>query len=426
MNKDKIKSKGKIIYVTDHSRATGFGNVGNNVCIGLANAGFEVYLMGWGLRSTEPLKRENYILLPSGNTQFGEDVLGNYIVNLQPDILITQADTRQVSWIPELLSQLPCKPTWIFYPVIDGNIWDVQCKNNKWPSNWLKVIKSANEIVAMTDFGKNILEANGVKSTTIYHGVDLNLFKPTSYENIKKIRNNGGLPDDAFIVGGVFKNMQRKNPQQYLQAFKIFLDKLPKKEQENCLILLHTNPRMVAGSELDLIQHAYDYGIPERNIAFSSVMMPPASMPMIYQLMDVYLQLGGMEGFCIPLAEAMACGKPIIATDSTTHPELLNGTGLISPCPTFTNKPKARVTYGTYNGVEGDIANPWDVANKIYKLYKDKSLRIELGIKAAEQATKSFDLSMINEQWINLAKSFIVTEEQIPNEWKKLYEETKI
>jgi glycosyltransferase involved in cell wall biosynthesis len=420
------KPKGKILYMTDHNRGTGFGKVGDNVCKALASAGYEVYFLGWGFHASEPMQRENYMMLPCGNGSFGEDILGNYIMGIRPDILITQADTRMVAYVPELLKQLPYKPTWLFYPVIDGSVWDVKSTNSKWPSNWTEIIKSADKVIAMTNYGRDIMTANGITSTTIYHGVNTDMYKPLPEEARKQVRLNAGLPEDGFIVSGVFKNMQRKNPQQYLQAFKIFLDKVPEKEREKCILLLHTNPKPSGPFEVDLTQHAKDYDIPQKNVAFSSGILPPNNMPLLYQVSDVYLQLGGMEGFCLPLAEAISCGIPIVAIDSSTHKELLAGTGLVSKCPTFKGHLNAKVTYGSYNGVECDIANPWDVADKIFELYNNKALRSELGIKATERALKVFDLSVVNKQWIDTIASMIVTEEQIPDEWKKLYEETKV
>ena len=421
------KSNDKIIYMTDANRATGFGTVANNVCKALVGAGYEVYLVGWGVKAPEPFMRENYIVLPCGNDAFGSDVLGHYIVNIKPDILVTQADTRMVAWIPELYKQLPNKPTWVFYPVIDGNVWSLDCKRKKWPSNWTETIKAADKVVAMTNFGRDIMKANGIESETIYHGIDTTQYIPVIEGAKEAIKANAGLPSGSFIVGGVFKNMQRKNPQQYLQAFKIFLEKLPEAEKEKCILLLHTIPRPSNSSELDLVQMATDYGLQGgKNVLFSAGMLPPQNMQYLYQSLDIYLQLGGMEGFCLPLIEAMSCGLPIIALDSSTHSELLADTGLISPAPVYKTNKLARITYGSYNGVECDIADPWDIAEKIFKLYKDKTLRESLGLKATERAVKTFDLTTINQQWLSLIKSLIVTEDQIPEEWKKLMNETKI
>lgn len=424
--KEVATKKVRIMYMTDHSRTSGFGIVADAVCSGLAQKGFEVFYIGWGFHASEPLQRGNYTLLPCSQAPFGEDVLGQYLFNMKPDILITQADTRMIAYIPEVLKQLPNKPVWINYPVIDGTVWDVECTRTKWPTNWTNILKSATKTIAMTDFGRDIMKANGIDSETIYHGVNTAIFKPINKELQADIRKNVGIAEDAFIFGGVFKNMQRKNPQQYLQAFKIFLEKLPEKEREKVILLLHTNPHAKGGSEIDLISHAENYGIPPKNIIFSAGMLPMQNMPYLYQAMDVYLQLGGMEGFCVPLIEAMACGLPVIANDSATHKEIVADSGIISPSPTFAGHPKARVTYGSYNGIEADIANPWLIAHDMMKVYKDKTLRESLSVKAAERATQLFDWAGIITQWVKAVESQVVTEDQIPEEWKKLYAETNI
>ena len=97
---------------------------------------------------------------------------------------------------------------------------------------------------------------------------------------------------------------------------------------------------------------------------------------------------------------------------------------MISKVPKYSSGRK--ISFGSYNGVECDIVDPWDVAKKMLKLYNDEALRHELGMKADRRATKLFDWVTIKRKWADLIKSMVVTEEQIPDEWKKLYEETKV
>jgi glycosyltransferase involved in cell wall biosynthesis len=413
--------------MTDHSRQSGFGGVAHNVCFGLSEAGFEMYFLGWGFHADGPMPRANYLLLPTANAPFANDVLPFVLQQLKPEAMIVQADVRMIMYIPQMLSQIPNKPSWILYPVIDGNVWDVEGKNTKWPSNWTGVIKAADKVVAMTKYGQKILHENGIESDVIYHGVDTTLFKPVSTEAKEQIKTSAGVSKDSFIFGGVFKNMQRKNPEAYLQAFRILLESkgLSQKEKENLKLLLHTQPQPGAAGEFDLIQQAVDYGLePGKNLLFSTAGLPSEAMPFLFQSMDVYMQLGGMEGFCLPIIEAMSCGLPVIAIDSATHKELIGDTGIIVDLPTFDGKHK--ITYGSYNGVECDIADPWAVAKQMEKLYKDASLRKELGFKATERAIKEFDWGIIRKKWIELVKTQVITEDQIPAEWAKLYAETKV
>jgi len=417
--------KTKIMICTDHAQRTGFGNVAHNVAVGLAENNFNVFYLGWGFHADTPLPRNNYLLLPTGQAPFGEDVLPHWIQSIKPEVLITQADTRMLMAYPNILKQIPNKPTWVFYVVIDGTTWDYEGKYNHWPTNWTQCIKSADKVVAMTKYGQDILKANGIDSTVIYHGVDTLHYTPVSDEIKRKIKAGAGLAEDMFIFGGVFKNMQRKCPEKYLQAFKIFLESLPETQKDKVALLFHTNPQPGASGEFDLVQHCIDYGlVPGKNVIFSVQALPPEMMPMIYQTMDVFIHLGTMEGFGLPIIEAMSCGIPTVGVDSCTMPELIGDCGLLSDVPKYVKNHK--ISFGSYNGVECDLVDPWDVAKKMSKLYESEALRKELGFKATEKAIKTFDWQIIRKQWVDFVKSLVIDESRIPEEWKKLYDETKV
>lgn len=50
-----------------------------------------------------------------------------------------------------------------------------------------------------------------------------------------------------------------------------------------------------------------------------------------YNLCDVYVTSSLHEGFCVPVIEAMACGRPVVATDATALPETVGDAGLLFP-----------------------------------------------------------------------------------------------
>ena len=418
-------TKNKVMMMTDSSLRSGFGNIAHNIATGLVDSGqFEVGFLGWGFHYEAPLPRGNYTLLPTGNDAFGADVLGYYLQTMKPEALFVQADCRMVAYLPALLKQIAAKPSFIFYPVIDGSVWTYDGKAAKWPSNWLQIIKAADKVVTMTKFGQRILEAEGVECKTIYHGVDTSLFKPAPPEFQASLKQQIGVSSDTFVFGGVFKNMQRKCPEKYLQAFKIFYEQLAANEREKVALLLHTNPQQATGAEFDLGQQAIDYGLTiGKNVIFSNPVLPPNMMPYVYQTMDAFIHLGTMEGFGVPIIEAMSCGLPSVAVDSCTMPELFADSALITD---VAKTCKGRdVTVGSYNGVEMEVPDQWDVAKKMMQLYKSEGLRKELGMKATERAMKTFSWEVIKPQWIDLFKSCVIQESDIPAEWQKLMAEVK-
>ncbi len=58
---------------------------------------------------------------------------------------------------------------------------------------------------------------------------------------------------------------------------------------------------------------------------------PDEMMPFYYSLADVFVLPSLLEGFGLPLAEAMACGTPIVATTAGSIPEVVGDAGLLVP-----------------------------------------------------------------------------------------------
>jgi glycosyltransferase involved in cell wall biosynthesis len=412
--------------MSDASLNTGFGKVLHNIAYGLSESGLETFFIGWGFKYESSIPRTNYTLLPCGNDPFGQDVLPYYIQQIKPEVLIVQSDTRMTAYIPQMLKQLPVKPTFVHYVVVDGSTWQIDGKDH-WPINWSQIIKGADKVVAMSKYGQQVLKSVGIDSEVIYHGVDTTQFLPVSPEQRKSLKKQVGLGEDKFVFLGVFKSMQRKNPEKYLQAFKIFLEskELTQAEKDNCVLVLHTQPQPQQGGEYDLVEQCVDCGLqPGKNVIFSAQGVPVDRMQLIYQTADVFMHLGTMEGFGIPILEAMSCGLPIIGVDSCTMPELIGDCGILSEVPRYKNNQK--IKYGSFNGVEAELVDPWDVAKQMLKLYKSEALRKELGTKATEKAVREFDWTLIRKQWVEYVGKLVLKAEDVPAEWARLMEETKV
>ena len=59
--------------------------------------------------------------------------------------------------------------------------------------------------------------------------------------------------------------------------------------------------------------------------------LPDEVMPFYYSLADVFVLPSLLEGFGLPLVEAMACGTPIVATTAGSIPEVVGDAGLLVP-----------------------------------------------------------------------------------------------
>ena len=97
--------------------------------------------------------------------------------------------------------------------------------------------------------------------------------------------------------------------------------------------------REIADARLIIVgKHTFpDYSKRLREMADDSVIfaehVPDEELPLYYAACDVYATGTMWEGFNLPLVEAQACGKPVVAFDIGAHPEVVEGdkTGLLVP-----------------------------------------------------------------------------------------------
>lgn len=59
--------------------------------------------------------------------------------------------------------------------------------------------------------------------------------------------------------------------------------------------------------------------------------VPEDKLSMYYNSCDIFVLPSLQEGFGMVMAEAMACGKPVIATNTSAIPEVLGDAGLTVP-----------------------------------------------------------------------------------------------
>jgi glycosyltransferase involved in cell wall biosynthesis len=154
------------------------------------------------------------------------------------------------------------------------------------------------------------------KLTVIYNGIDVNKIQQTNA--VERIEL--GIPLGAFIVGTTGRISQQKSPDVFIKAAQLIKKQIP----EAYFII-------VGDGDLrhQIEKQAIEYGLADS--LFITGWVEDVS-PYI-GLFDVALLLSRWEGFGLVLAEYMAAGKPIIATDIDAIPELIsnNKNGLLVP-----------------------------------------------------------------------------------------------
>tara|TARA_R100001530_G_scaffold136366_2_gene116763 strand:- start:2715 stop:4070 length:1356 start_codon:yes stop_codon:yes gene_type:complete len=336
---------------------TGFGT--NTRCIAsiFADEGHQVGYAGcqnpehnpswetpWPLGQTE--RKVSMELLPimhPGQEKFGEKSFSNWMQGFNPDLVFTHLDIQMFGYMIQAK-----RPDGVQMPVVGEK--GERLTNSQFsrlakkafkesqkdqfklasiipmdgqPSvpGWYDIIKHVDYPIAMSRYGQAVLadDFNGYKSTYIPHGVDCDFFKP-------KMVNH---PDpDAFIVGCVARNQHRKNIPRLMRSFKIFVER-NNLTPDQAKLLLHMDWNDHMGWNInymasDKVYDIADYLVPATMQNLEGGQHPDdAGMVDIYNLMSVHALPTGGEGFGIPTAESMACGKPNILCNYTTSYELV-------------------------------------------------------------------------------------------------------
>ena len=189
-----------------------------------------------------------------------------------------------------------------------------------------RVIKKSSKIITVSHFEKNrIGEFFGMKGdtrlTAVYNGVSEH-FKPvTDQAEIARVKEKYHLPDNFFFFLG--NTDPKKNTKGTLKAFSEFIKQTG---SDYKLVMLDYDR-----SELEkILEDIGDPGLIERIVLTGYVVN--TDLPSIYCQSQVFLYPSLRESFGIPMLEAMACGIPVITSNTSSMPEVAgNGALIIDP-----------------------------------------------------------------------------------------------
>ena len=221
-----------------------------------------------------------------------------------------------------------------------------------------KSAAKACRLATVSQFSKNDIintyKINADKIDVIHLGIN-SFFRPIKSETVKqKIKEKFTEGGDYFIFIGTLS--PRKNIIRLMQAFDLF-----KKETGSSMKLILAGKEMYKGKELHNIKSQLKYG---NSIIFTG-RLEDNELSDLLGAAFCMLFVPLFEGFGLPPIEAMQCNVPVIASNVTSIPEIVNDAAL--------------------------LVNPYDIEeikNAMFKIYTNNNLRqslIEKGIIQKEK-----------------------------------------
>ena len=259
-----------------------------------------------------------------------------------------------------------------------------------YPRTWAETLNRFDEIWAPSTFVQHALQ--GAVTRPVHHmplPVDLKLSGFLG-------RRRFGIPEEAFVVLFFFDFLSfaaRKNPEAVLEAFERLAARRP--EADLCLVI---KSRAAAGAEAaqaELDQRVA--ALAPRAIAIEGDLTDNEIKNLIRNS-DVFVSLHRSEGFGRGMAEAMALGRPAIATGYSGNLDFMApGTGLL------VDHHLVPVAAGAYPHGEGQVwaeASPEHAADLIEKLLDDPAGTRAMGKRAQAHVRDTLSIEAIGERYL--------------------------
>lgn len=190
-----------------------------------------------------------------------------------------------------------------------------------WKNN-MKGLKNAAQIITVSEFSKSeiikYLKYPEDKIDVIYGAVDHDIYYGNRNREILKRLN---IPENFKIILYVGSEQPRQNVNLLIKAFSKLKNKLP-----NIKLLKVGNPHSY-GEREKLLKLIGKLGLEQDVIFIGSVL--EEELPKWYNAADLLVYPCFYAGFGLPPLEAMACGTPVITSNTTSLPEVIGDAGIM-------------------------------------------------------------------------------------------------
>ena len=191
-----------------------------------------------------------------------------------------------------------------------------------------RILKSSQKVITVSNFEKqritDFFKLGNNKLTAIYNGVGKHFKKVTDPIELQRLNQTYRVPEQLFFQLG--NTAPKKNTTGVLKAYANFL------RTSNELI-----PMVMLDYEINELQKLLnEMNEPDlfKSIHLTGYVVN-TDLPAIYSQCEQFLYPSLRESFGIPILEAMACGAPVISSNTSCMPEISGGAAwLVNPFDT--------------------------------------------------------------------------------------------
>ena len=183
------------------------------------------------------------------------------------------------------------------------------------PFNWRKISKF-DLVVSISEHSRIMLQKKkGIDSIVIYDKIDISRFSKRNLNgfSIRKKYNIGHHDPVILFVGRI---VPTKNIHSLILAFKVAKTSIPSAKL------------VIVGKDYDTQYSEALRKICNHDVIFAGF-VSDEELPDYYAACDVYATCSLVEGFNMPLVEAQACGKPVVAFNIGPHREIIRNGFLV-------------------------------------------------------------------------------------------------
>ena len=311
----------------------------------------------------------------------------------KPDILWFMTDPRFFGWLWQMENEIRPNIPMVYYHVWDNKPYPMFNRDFYLSNDFIATISKVTD-----DIVKNV--SPEVDRKYVPHAVNSDIFKPVSFEQIRKFREDS-LPKedlDKVIFFWNNRNARRKQSGTLIFWFKDFLDRY--ELHDKAQLIMHTDPKDVHGQDLNhIIEHL---GLDSRQVLLSTSKITQEQLAVMYNLVDCTINISDAEGFGLATLESLSCGTPIIVNmtgglqEQVTDGKEFFGVPLIPSSKAIIGSQQVPYIYE-------DRINKDQFISALHKMYSlGNEHRREIGMLGRKHVETNYNFENFNKTWVKL------------------------